>query len=253
MKIGIIQYSPIWESPEENFNFVSDLIFKSSSDTDLIILPEMSLTGFTMNSEKFAEEIDGFAVKSFIALAGKIKKHIFAGIIERDGEAIYNSLFHFDRNGIITARYRKVHPFSYAKENKFYRAGSESVITNIEKYSTGLSICYDLRFPELYRLYGKQRVDIMVNIANWPVKRIEHWKHLLKARAIENQAFMIGVNRTGDDPFYNYNGSSAVYDPMGKELLQLDDESGFFTVEINPDEAKEVQNKFHFLDDIKLI
>ncbi len=253
MKIGIVQYSPVWEDREQNFLKIKELIERNVKDEQIIILPEMSLTGFTMNSSKFAEDIDGFATTGFIKLAANLRKHIIAGIIEREEDNIYNSLYHIDGSGIIFARYRKVHPFSYSKEDKFYTAGSEPVITQINKTDIGLSICYDLRFPELYRHYGKKRTKAMINIANWPVDRIEHWKHLLKARAIENQAYMIGVNRTGTDPFYEYNGSSAVYDPMGKEIFSAGNEEGFYSVEIDTEYSASIQERFPFLKDIRLL
>jgi predicted amidohydrolase len=123
----------------------------------------------------------------------------------------------------------------------------------VNKTKIGLSICYDLRFPELYRLYAKEKVDVMINIANWPVTRIEHWKTLLKARAIENQFYMIGVNRTGDDPQYNYCGATAVFDPLGNEQIMTDDRVGIFEVKLNLDEVNRVRTDLPFLNDMKLI
>ena len=192
MKLGLLQYSPVWENPEDSILKIEKLLKSSDKNFDLLIFPEMTLTGFTMNSEKFAEEIDGIGTQYFLSLSARLKTNIFAGIIERDGKNIYNSLVHFDSLGLIRARYRKIHPFSYAKEDQFYNAGNETVITQIDKIKFGLSVCYDLRFPELYRLYAKERVDVIIDIANWPIPRIDHWKTLLKSHAIANQCFMIG-------------------------------------------------------------
>ncbi len=253
MKISLFQYSPEWENVEENISIIESTITRKISDEDIIIFPEMTLTGFTMESKKFAEEIDGTGTKYFISLSQRLKKHLFVGIIEKDGENIYNSLVHFDSNGLIRARYRKIHPFSYAKEDESYSAGKETVTTNIEKIKIGLTICYDLRFPELYRLYGKDRNEIIINIANWPIKRIVHWKHLLKSRAIENQCYMIGVNRIGSDPFNVYSGCSAIFDPMGEEVLVCPNEEGIFSAEIDLSKVEEVREKLPFLDDIKLL
>ena len=253
MKFGLLQYSPEWEDVERNFRKVNDILDNSLTDEDAVILPEMSLTGFTMNSDKYAEDIDGFCITGFIKMARKYHKHIFAGIIEKSDEGIFNSLFHFDNSGIITAVYRKVHPFSLAKEDKFYSAGSETVLTKINGVTIGLSICYDLRFPELYRYYGKERAAAVINVANWPVQRIHHWTALMRARAIENQAFFLGVNRTGNDPFYQYNGASAVYDPMGELIASAGEEETLVSVEIDAGYAAEVRQKFPFLDDIKLL
>jgi predicted amidohydrolase len=253
MKIGIVQYSPVWEKREENFERIVSLTEKEGKNCDLIILPEMSLTGFTMNTSAFAEELDGETVKNFIALSRKLKTNFLVGIIEKDGEQIFNSLFHFDKNGIIAARYRKIHLFSFAKEDKFYSSSSEIVVTKIENRKVGLSICYDLRFPELYRLQTKQGAELLINIANWPLPRIFHWRELLKARAIENLAFVVGVNRIGTDPFNTYNGQSLCYNPKGEVIFDAQDKEGFFTFEIELAETKNVRTEFGFLNDIKLI
>jgi predicted amidohydrolase len=253
MKLGLVQFSPAWENPEESILNIEDLLRGSSSQFDALIFPEMTLTGFTMNSEKFLEEIDGIGTLYFMKLAERLKTNIFAGIIERDGKDIYNSLVHFDPLGLIKARYRKIHPFSYAKEDKFYSSGNETVITEIDKTRIGLSICYDLRFPELYRLYAKNHVDAIIAIASWPIPRIEHWKTLLKVRAIENQCFMIGVNRIGNDSECKYNGCSAVFDPMGNQVVMVEDEEKIIEAEIDLDLVNSTRTKLPFLKDIKLI
>ena len=253
MKLGLVQYSPVWESPEENILKIEDLLKTTGTKFDLLVFPEMTLTGFTMNSEKFAEELDGIGTQYFLNLSARLKTNIFAGIIERDGENIYNSLVHFDSFGLIRARYRKIHPFSYAKEDQFYNAGNETVVTQIDKIKFGLSVCYDLRFPELYRLYAKDRVDVLIDIANWPIPRIDHWKSLLKARAIENQCFMVGVNRVGNDPFNTYNGCSAVFDPMGNEIVLVENEEKIIEAEIDLGKVSATRSKLPFLQDIKLI
>lgn len=253
MKIGLVQYCPVWENIEENILKIEQLLTSIKSNFDLLIFPEMTLTGFTMNSEKFAEGIDGTGSKYFIHLSERIKTNVFAGIIERDNKNIFNSLIHFDPYGLIKARYRKIHPFSYAKEDQFYTAAKEIVVTKNDRVKFGLSVCYDLRFPELYRLYAKEQVDVLVNIANWPVPRIEHWKILLKARAIENQCFMIGVNRVGTDPFNIYNGCSAVFDPMGNEIVLVEDSEKIIEAEIDLSLVSSTRTKLQFLRDIKLI
>lgn len=253
MKAGLFQFSPVWEAPEKNIEIIEKLIFENSIKYDLIVFPELTLTGFTMNSLKYAEDLAGISHTYFMKLAARLKTNIFAGLIEYDDNKIFNSLVHFDEFGLVHARYRKVHPFSMSSENRYYNAGDELVITEINKTKIGLSICYDLRFPELYRLYAKEKVEVMINIANWPIPRIEHWKSLLKARAIENQFYMIGVNRTGDDPQYNYCGASAVFDPMGELKLMADEKVGIFEVELNLEDIKRIRTELPFLNDMKLI
>lgn len=253
MKIGLVQFSQVWEKPEENIEKIDRLVNECREQYDLLIFPEMTLTGFTMHSEQFAEEIDGIATSYFISLASRLKKHIFAGIIERDGDKIYNSLVHFNETGVIAARYRKIHPYTRAKEDKCYAAGEEIVITKIGDAKIGLTICYDLRFPELYRLICKAGVDLIFNIANWPVARIEHWKALLKARAIENQCFIAGCNRTGSDPKNEYNGCGGVFDPMGDELIITGPEEGIYIADADLSRVNEVRNTLPFLNDMKMI
>ncbi len=252
LKIALVQYAPVWENHEKTIEVIESLIEKSNlTDVSLLIFPEMSLTGFTMNSEKLAEEMDGISFNYFMQLSRRLKTNIFAGIIERDEKNIFNSLIHFDKS-LIRAIYRKVHPFSVVKENESYSSGNKPFATDINKVSFGLSICYDLRFPELYRTYAKQKVDVFVNIANWPVTRINHWDLLLQARAIENQSYIIGVNRIGSDPYLEYSGKSSVIDPMGN-LLDSSNRESILIVEIDSDMVKDTRSKLPFLEDIKLV
>ena len=223
------------------------------TNEELVIFPEMTLTGFTMLAEKHSEEIDGLGMQFFMKIAQRYKIHVIAGIIENDDGKIYNTSFHFDKNGIIMARYRKVHPSSLANEDKYFSAGNEPLITHIDKIKIGLAVCYDLRFPELYRIYGKENVDLLVTIANWPIPRIEHWRTLLKSRAIENLCYSVGVNRVGNDPYKNYNCCSSVFDPTGKELASVLDEEKIITVELDVEKVKETREKFPFLNNVKLI
>ncbi|MBI9070009.1 MAG: hypothetical protein JEY94_00325 [Melioribacteraceae bacterium] len=252
LKIALVQFSPEWEEPANNILNLNKLLENELPKVDAVIFPEMTLTGFTMESGKFAEEMDGSGTQFFMNVSRKYKNHFFAGIIEKDDEDLYNSLVHFD-NGLINARYRKIHPFSFVNEQEHYSSSKETVITHINKVKIGLSICYDLRFPELYRAYGKERCEIIINIANWPVTRIDHWKTLLKARAIENQCYIIGVNRVGKDNMAEFNGASAVFDPMGKEVIICTDEEKIFTIEIDLEKTRETRKKFPFLNDITLI
>lgn len=253
MKIGICQYSPAWENPNSSIEKINFLM-KGYENVDLLIFPEMTLTGFTMKSKYFAEDIDGISFQFFMKLAQELKTNIFFGVIENDDDKIFNSLIHVDQNGLITARYRKIHPFTLASEEKNYSAGEELIVTKINNVRFALSICYDLRFPELYRHYTKKGVDVITNIANWPVYRIEHYTTLLKARAIENQCFAIGVNRVGKDGNgYEHSGFSSVYNPLGKEILSIENNEGIFVTEIEINEVEKTRKDFPFLNDIKLI
>lgn len=252
MKIGLVQYSPVWEDKTSNKEKINSLIKKCNSKFDVLVFPEMTLTGFTMNSKQMSELREGDGFKYFSELALKNKCDVLSGIIEIENEKYYNTLLHITNDGLLKNHYRKIHPFSYSDENKYYEKGTVTVTTKVQDFLTGLSICYDLRFPELYRHYGKARTELIVNIANWPITRIEHWRTLLKARAIENQCYMVGVNRVGDDPKLHYNGYSSVFDPMGNELLTIENEEGVFVAELSLEKVKEVRTKFPFLEDMRL-
>lgn len=252
MKIALVQYSPVWENPEMNIDKINSMLYEIEK-VDLIIFPEMTLTGFTMNSTKFGEDIDGLCTQYFLNLASKLKTDIFCGVIEKEKSKYFNTLIHFDSLGILKAKYRKIHPFGFAREDEFYTSGDELVITEINHIKFGLSICYDLRFPEMFRLYTKKGIDVIVNIANWPVKRIEHYTALLKARAIENQCYTIGVNRVGIDNGFEYSGYSSIYDPLGKEILCKKNDEGIFISEINIEEVLNTRKSLPFLKDMKLI
>ena len=252
MKIALVQYSPVWEDKRVNKEKILYLL-KDIERVDLIIFPEMSLTGFTMKSKEMAEGIQGDSFRFFSAIAKEKSSNIFAGIIERRNTRIYNTLIHIKPDGNLVKLYRKIHPFSYSGENEHFDAGVRPAITKIRKWKIGLTICYDLRFPELFRKYGKKRTHLIVNIANWPDTRIEHWRTLLKARAIENQCYVVGVNRVGNDPKLNYIGFSSVFDPMGKELISVENEERVIQADLDKNSVNEVREKFPFLNDIKLI
>lgn len=252
LKIGLVQFIPVWENKIESSKKIVDLM-KNKKELDLLIFPEMSLTGFTMKSKDFAEETNGETFNFFSSVAKKYRCAVLFGVIEKGKKKNFNSLVHLNSQGKVLKIYRKIHPFSYSKEDVFYGKGKKAIVTKIKSFLTGLSICYDLRFPELYRLYGKEKVHLIVNIANWPDTRIEHWRTLLKARAIENQCYVVGVNRTGDDPALHYNGFSSVFDPTGKEIISLENEERIIEVEIQKSCVDEVRKKFPFLKDIKLV
>ena len=253
MKIGLVQYSPVWEDKEANKEKFFDLLDAIKTEIDLLIFPEMTLTGFTMQSEKFAEAIEGESFNYFSSLAKKLNCSVIAGIIVNQSGKYFNTLIHIEKNGKLKNHYHKIHPFSYSNEDKHYSGGDKPIVTKVNGWKTGLSICYDLRFPELYRQYARDRIHLLINIANWPDTRIDHWLTLLKARAIENQCYVVGVNRVGDAQGLNYNGFSSIYDPMGKTVVSIENEEQIITAEIDENIVDEIRKKFPFLEDIKLL
>lgn len=252
MKIGLVQYSPVWENKDASKEKIEGLL-RDVDGSSILIFPELTLTGFTMNSGEFAETIPGKSTEFFSKIAVRKKSNVLAGIIEGDTGKYYNTLVHINPAGAVVSKYRKIHPFTYSTEDRHYTAGGNPVVTQVDEWNVGLTICYDLRFPELYRLYGKKRTELIVDIANWPVTRIEHWRTLLKARAIENQCYVAGVNRVGSDPKLEYNGFSSLFDPMGNELITSEGIEEVLSAEIEIDTVRSVREKFPFLQDIRLI
>jgi predicted amidohydrolase len=253
MYINLVQYNPIWENKEANKEKLLKLISTNLIKDSVLILPEMTLTGFTMQSNVFAEDLNGESFQFYSKIAADNNVDVIAGLIEKDNESFYNTLVHVNPSGKLIASYRKIHPFSYSSEDKFYKRGNKTVITEINGWKVGLSICYDLRFPELFRLYAKQRVELIVVIANWPEVRIAQWKPLLCARAIENQCYVAAVNRVGDHLNLPYNGCSSIYDPLGNEIVSLPDLEKVITADISKDNVNQIRSKFPFLEDMILI
>jgi predicted amidohydrolase len=253
MYLNLVQYNPVWENKEANKEKLLKLIPADLIKDSVVIFPEMTLTGFTMQSNVFAEDLNGESFQFYSKIASDNNVHVIGGLIEKEDESFYNTLIHVNPSGKLLCSYRKIHPFSYSSEDKFYTRGNKTVVTEINGWKVGLSICYDLRFPELFRQYAKQRVELIVVIANWPDTRIAQWKTLLSARAIENQCFVAAVNRVGDHLKLHYNGCSSVYDPMGNEVASLPDLEKVISADISKENVIQVRNKFPFLEDISLI
>lgn len=187
---------------------------------DLVIFPEMTLTGFTMNTQLSVENSgQSPSMEAFSALAREHGISLIAGLAVSNGDKALNTLVAYSAEGMEQARYTKMHPFSFAGEDRYFQAGSSLAKMRMPEFNLGFSICYDLRFPELYSALAKD-CDVLVNIANWPKRRVMHWKTLLQARAIENQTYVIGVNRTGvDGKGLEYERSSMVVNANG-ELIE---------------------------------
>ena len=184
---------------------------------EIVIFPEMTLTGFTMDTETVAENPDSSeSIEKLADIARKHKVAVVAGVVLKSGLKAANTLVAFDIDGSEKARYTKIHPFSFAGENEYFNPGHTLQKMQISDFMAGFTICYDLRFPELYSALAKD-CNLIINIANWPKRRVHHWKTLLQARAIENQVFVIGVNRIGSDGNgLEYEHSSMLVNPNGE-------------------------------------
>ncbi|MHA7056687.1 nitrilase family protein [Aquimarina sp. M1] len=218
LNIVLVQSDLAWENPIENRFVLEQKIKSIRSETDLIILPEMFSTGFTMNALEVAETMDGETIRWLRKLAKEKCCAIAGSIIVKDAEAYFNRFLFVKPDGIIE-KYDKHQLFTLAKEQEVFTAGSEETIITYKGWKIKPQICYDLRFPVWAR--NTSEYDVLIYVASWPKLRVNAWDTLLKARAIENMSYCIGVNRVGlDGKGYEYNGHSAVYDVLGNSVLK---------------------------------
>lgn len=255
MKVALVSLNQSWENKAENRQKVGEtlaLIAEHCTNTDLVVYPEMTLTGFTMESQKVKEdELSSETITFFKEQAQKYKVSIAFGVVLSKGEKATNNLVVVSEQGVL-ATYAKIHPFSYAGENDYYQAGDELKKLTIGGATIGLTICYDLRFPELYQAYSKD-CSVILNIANWPERRVSHWRVLNKARAIENQVFMIAVNRIGTDgKGLQYVFSSHIVSPYGEELKGTSLSEEVVVYDLNLEEVAQYRAEFPVKNDRKI-
>ena len=218
LTVTIIQADLVWENVSQNLSQFDAKIKSISEQTDLIILPEMFSTGFSMNAKQLAEEADGSTINWLREKSAKKKVDLAGSVIIKEHDSYFNRLYWAKPNGKLFF-YDKRHLFRMAKEHEVYSAGNENIIVKLKGWRIRPFICYDLRFPVWSRNLDNQ-YDMAVYIANWPEKRAHHWRSLLLARAIENQAYVIGVNRVGKDGLgVSYSGDSMIIDPIGNILV----------------------------------
>lgn len=246
LKIALIQSSLIWQDPEANRKIFSKKIATIEEDVKMVILPEMFTTGFTMTPDAIAVSEGLKTVNWMQQEALKNNVAIVGSIVFFENGNYYNRLWFIQPDGA-TSSYNKRHTFTLAGEDKVYKRGENKVFSSYENFNFSSLICYDLRFPVWSR--NDTNYDVLIYVANWPKIRIETWDTLLKARAIENMAYCIGVNRVGTDiNGYEYNGHSAVYSPMGEQLVFSDKEEILYAT-LDKNYLIKTREKFKFLGD----
>lgn len=253
MHIALLSLDQVWEDKQANLSKVIGYISKASAlGCDLIIFPEMTLTGFSMNISEIAEgQSESPTVLRFSALSKEYGIAIIFGVALQEREKATNNAVLVKPTGEIV-KYTKIHPFSFAGEENYYVSGDQIISASLDGYDIGMTICYDLRFPELYSILA-QRCPVIVNIANWPKTRVDHWRTLLKARAIEQQVFMIGVNRTGTDGNgLEYEKSSCIFDPNGGILSPMTSKDEMDIYEVNLQQLYGFRNAFSTRQDRKV-
>jgi omega-amidase len=254
MTILGLQFDIAWENKPANFSTVRRLLAQAPPEKNsLVVLPEMFATGFSMNVNLVAESYGGETEQFLAATAKEFGIYIIAGAPMRGryGRARNKALV-FSPAGKLVAFYAKMRPFTPGGEREHYVAGEHPVTFQWNETMVSPFVCYDLRFPELFReAAASKRPELFVVIANWPDKRIHHWVVLLQARAIENQAYVIGVNRIGTDPYYTYSGRSLVVDPQGAILADAGTTEGFISAELDLPNLRKYREGLPFLADLK--
>lgn len=248
LKVAIIQSDLVWENPKQNRKNFSEKIDTIVKAVDIIVLPEMFTTAFTMNAQAVAETMDGKTVSWMQKKAVETGAAIIGSLIVFDDNKYYNRLLFVEPSGEITI-YNKRHTFTLAGEDKVYAAGTEKVIINYKGWKICPLVCYDLRFPVWAR--NVENYDILMYVANWPKPRVQAWEALLKARAIENMSYVVGVNRVGLDDLQNeYSGNSAVYDVLGNIITNIKpSKEQIELVTLEKNHIQFYRNKLKFLDD----
>lgn len=242
LKISLLQFDIAWENPERNRRHLQKLLAGIPADTDLVLLPEMFTTGFTMNASELAETMQGETVLWMKKMAA-MHRFVLAGtVIISDEGRFYNRLL-FVRSGGETDFYDKRHLFSVGKEHEYFSPGSSRKVFMLKGFRILPQICYDLRFPVFARNRGDY--DIYLNCANWPASRSEVWQCLLQARAIENQAYVVGINRVGlDGAGIGYSGGSVVFDARGNALAGEADAETIVSVNLSLNELNSFRARF---------
>lgn len=247
MKIALIQTELSWENPNENKVLLQEKINAISQYVDLIVLPEMFTSGFTMNPKNVAQSMQGDAI-SWLKETAKDKDCAITGsfVIEENGNYFNRLVFVFPNGEIQT--YDKRHLFTLAGEDKVYTAGKDKLIVDYKGFKICPLICYDLRFPVFAR--NVEDYDVLIYVANWPKPRVNAWDILLKARAVENMSYVIGVNRIGmDENNHEYVGHSQAVDFLGNYIQEPQEIEGVFIVELDKTELLETREKLNFLND----
>lgn len=253
MKIGLVQDNILWENKQFNLHSCKEYFKKAKSiNIDLLLFPELSFTGFTMNTQKF-QESDFYTIHYMSSLCKTYGINVGIGYIQQgeNHEKARNNYVILSKTGDILCNYTKIHPFSHSGEDKHYISGNQIVSCKIDDITLSPFICYDLRFPEIFQIASK-KADLITVAANWPRSRANHWVDLLKARAIENQCYVAGVNRIGIGNNINYSGNSMIISPLG-EVLAFG-ESGVDDIivgEIHHHIVEEVRNQYKFKQDRK--
>ena len=252
IRVAAVQHDIVWEDPDANYPRYADSVARVAADgADLVIFSEMFTTGFSMAADRLAEPPFGPTVRYLAEQAARHAVWIAGSIPERtEGHDLPTNRFLLAGPTGELHRYSKVHPFSYSGEDEHYSAGSETITVGVKGVNVTPFVCYDLRFADLFWAVAEE-TDCYVVVANWPSARRHHWTALLRARAIENQAYVVGVNRVGvDGNDLTYAGDTLIFDPLGEQIASApENEESIVTAEVDPEVVLSVRARFPFLND----
>jgi len=252
MNVACLQLNIVWEEASDNLEVLASFRQQLQQDkVDVVVLPELFHSGFSMNTALTQQNRTGLVYTALSQFAKALGVYVIAGVaLKSKTDKALNTALVFDRKGTEQACYIKNRSFSFGKEEQHYQASNQQVIFTIDGTPCSVFICYDLRFPELFRKVAKQ-TELVFVIANWPASRQLHWNTLLQARAIENQYFVVGVNRIGEDGNgLLYEGDSSVINPLGETLCRMRADLEYQVTEINLNEVQHVRQRFPFLADM---
>jgi predicted amidohydrolase len=250
MKVAAIQHDIVWEDPKANFEALEPRIAAAAgAGARLVVLTEMYATGFSMHTEVTAEPVGGPASSFLIDQAQQHNAWVAGSVAERTDASHrpFNTLVLAAPDGSVH-RYRKIHPFTYAREDEHFAAGTEHVTVDVNGLRVTLFVCYDLRFADEFWATARD-TDVYLVPANWPEARRVHWRTLLRARAIENQAYVVGVNRVGSGGKLSYVGDSMIIDPMGEVLASAAGGEAMLLCDVDAAVVRDTRDQFRFLQD----
>lgn len=247
LTVSGLQYDIVWENKDANINKIEKLLKDVPSQSEIVLLPEMFTTGFSMNTIEMGESMDGLTLNWMKFKAKGINKVIAGSLIIKEDNKYKNRFLFVEPNGNVQY-YDKRHSFGLGDEDKYFSIGNERVVIEYKGWKIFPTICYDLRFPEWIK--NNLNYDIIFNVANWPNVRAEHWKTFLQSRAVENQSYVFGLNRIGtDEKNRHYSGDSSIFDFDGNILTQFGEIEGVLTATFSKTKLKEYRENYPFLKD----
>jgi len=251
IKIALAQIDVKWADPDANVATARQMVAQAAVHAaDLVVLPELWGSGYDLShAADYATPIDAGVFAEMAALAREHKLYLTGSLLEQSQGQFYNTCALFGPRGLV-GRYRKLHRFRLMDEDRYLAPGdAPALLDDLPWGATALAVCYDLRFPELFRAYAVAGAQLIILPAQWPSARIDHWRTLLRARAIENQCFMVGCNRVGADPNNSFGGASAVVGPWGDVFVAGADGPGLFLAEVDLETVADARQSIPVLSD----